>query len=177
MVFLFAISLKLNKNQMSNLISKLENHLNEKSNNVVSDADSLDYLGCSFKISSMLFLYRKAKITPKKIGCFVAVWKRDADRKTVPFELSDDFNFYLIEVEDNNNKGFFIFPKSILTTNGVLSTDKEGKRGFRLYPTWTNPENKQATKSQLWQIPFFINLNETTGKLNQQIQKIFELYA
>ena len=97
-----------------------------------------------------------AKITPKKIGQFVSVWKRNKAGVTQPRELSDDFNFLVIVCEKEHLKGQFTFPKEILAEKGIVSTsEREGKRGFRVYPPWDKPENKQAIKSQEWQVEFF----------------------
>ena len=47
---------------------------------------------------------------------------------------------------------------NILIKNQILSTNlKDGKRGFRVYPNWDIPQNKQATKTQNWQSQFFID--------------------
>ena len=45
----------------------------------------------------------------------------------------------------------------------MTSIKKEGKRGFRVYPNWVKPENKQAEKTQNWQQDYFVEVN------NQQI--------
>jgi len=47
----------------------------------------------------------------------------------------------------------------------LTSIKKEGKRGFRVYPNWVKPENKQAEKTQNWQQDYFVEVN------NQQIDK------
>ena len=47
--------------------------------------------------------------------------------------------------------------KSILSKPG-----KEGKRGFRVYPDWDKVENKQAEKTQKWQLEFFLELSSKT---------------
>ncbi len=56
--------------------------------------------------------------------------------------------------------GQFIFPKSVLCQQGILTVnDKEGKRGFRVYPPWDNTINKQAIKTQKWQLNYFLDLS------------------
>jgi hypothetical protein len=51
----------------------------------------------------------------------------------------------------------FIFPKSVLHQKGVLADDeKDGKRGFRVYPPWDIAENKQAKQTQEWQSKYFL---------------------
>ena len=54
--------------------------------------------------------------------------------------------------------GFFIFSQKILSENQILTTEKGGKRGFRFYPDWDVPENKQAEKTKKWQSKYFIDL-------------------
>jgi hypothetical protein len=99
---------------------------------------------------------REAKITPKKIGQFVSVWKRNEKGVTEPHELTDDFEFYVIKCKSENRNGQFIFPKEELAKRGIVSTpQKEGKRGFRVYPPWDKAENKQAIKTQAWQLNYF----------------------
>ena len=51
-----------------------------------------------------------------------------------------------------------MFTKKILLTNKILSDvniKQGGKRGFRVYPTWSIPNNKQALATQTWQIEYF----------------------
>ena len=40
--------------------------------------------------------------------------------------------------------------QKILSVNG-----QGGKRGFRVYPKWDLPENKQAKQTQSWQVSYF----------------------
>lgn len=160
---------------MQNVQPLLENVFQDKIIGYNQDLEAKEYFGCNFEIKKLSIKYRKAKITPKKVGCFVAIWKRDSDGKTIPFHISDSFDFYLIEVEDSENKGIFIFPKSILEKNKILSSDKEGKRGFRLYPSWCEHLNNQAQKTQNWQLPYFVDLNQTEILTINQFKKIFKL--
>lgn len=101
-------------------------------------------------------IYREAKITPKKIGQFVSVWKRNKAGITEPRQLNDDFDEFIIKCEAGNKVGQFVFPKAVLAEKGIVSTNlKEGKRGFRVYPPWDKAENKQAIKTQEWQLEYF----------------------
>ncbi len=48
------------------------------------------------------------------------------------------------------------FPREILADHNILSVNgRGGKRGFRVYPKWDLPENKQAKQTQSWQISSF----------------------
>lgn len=124
------------------------------------DLECEEYSGYTCLLDTFTIKFRKAKITPKKIGQFVTVWKRNAEGITTPYTLSDPFDFYIILTEASNQVGCFIFPKSILGEKGILTTPKqEGKRGFRVYPTWDAPTSKQAKKTQQWQENYFILLS------------------
>lgn len=139
------------------------------------DSEAKDYLGSHFKIKSIPITYRKAKVTPKKIGCFVALWKRDGFGKTIPYDVSDSFDYYFIEIEDENKHGIFIFPKAVLVQYKILSSEKEGKRGFRLYPNWCTNLNTTAQKTQNWQLPYFVDLNQSKSDLFIQLKNIIQL--
>ena len=144
--------------QMQNLVfSKLSliiSHLQP-------DSECADYCGHSFQLNQFNIKFRKAKITSKKIGQFVTLWKRNPESKqTEPFTSEDPFDFYMIFCDHDERSGFFCFPKQILIQNNILTTlSKDGKRGFRVYPDWDSPENKQATKTQDWQKDFFIDFS------------------
>lgn len=123
-----------------------------------TDAECLEYSGCSFKLDDLKIKYRQAKVTPKKVGLFVTLWKRNNENKTESFNVNDPFDFYIIAAKQEDNFGFFIFPKDILSEKGILSNSKkEGKRGFRVYPNWAETTNIQAAKTKAWQTNYFIN--------------------
>ncbi len=53
----------------------------------------------------------------------------------------------------------FIFPKSVLLKQDVLSINgKGGKRGIRVYPPWDATINRQAQKTQKWQREYFLDI-------------------
>ncbi|MCZ4237926.1 MepB family protein, partial [Staphylococcus equorum] len=82
----------------------------------------------------------------------------------MPFSEKDDFHFYIINVEKENRFGQFVFPKSVLKTKGIISTEiKDGKRGFRVYPIWDTVTSKQAEKTQQWQLDYFYEIGEITN--------------
>lgn len=130
--------------------------------NSVEDAECADYSGCSFILSHHSIKFRKAKITPKKEGVFTSLWKRNSEGKTVSFDENDPFDFYIIMAESTLNKGYFVFPSQILSQHGILSCNNaNGRRGFRLYPSWSFPQNKQARKTQEWQLEYFLEESES----------------
>jgi len=96
----------------------------------------------------------KAKITPKKIGQFVSIWKRNSQGITVPHDINDKFNYMIIELE--RGLGKFTFPKNVLLENKIISGgDSNGKNGFRVYAPTDKVVNKQATSTKNWQIKYF----------------------
>lgn len=141
----------------------------KKINAFVTDDECFEYSGCSFKIDDLKIKFRQAKVTPKKVGLFVTLWKRTTDSKTEPFTINDPFDFYIIASKQENNSGFFIFSKEILSEKNILSnSEKEGKRGFRIYPDWTETENNQAAKTKAWQTNYFINCNKNNHTISEK---------
>ncbi|PCH75385.1 MAG: MepB family protein [Flavobacteriaceae bacterium] len=124
------------------------------------EKESQKYQACNFKIKEEQFICRLAFTTPKKIGQFVTFWKRDLQNQTAPFNELDTFDHFLIISKSDENSGYFKFPKSILIEKGIISSEqKAGKRGFRVYPPWDIALNKQAIKTQQWQLKFFYTKN------------------
>ncbi|MDH6254242.1 hypothetical protein M2347_003969 [Chryseobacterium sp. H1D6B] len=72
------------------------------------DLECEEYFGYNFQLNQLFIKFRKAKITPKKTGQFVTLWKRNSEsRQTEPFEASDHFDFYIILAVFNDKSGFF----------------------------------------------------------------------
>ncbi|MHA7109604.1 MepB family protein [Sunxiuqinia elliptica] len=135
--------------------------------NLSYEQEGKAYEACQFRLNKLKIICRTAKITPKKAGQFVTCWKRNDAGITEPFAENDQFDFLVINVSKENSIGQFVFPKSILKSQGILSTDKkDGKRGFRVYPAWDKTTSKQAEKTQSWQLNYFFLLDEDTD-LNQ----------
>ncbi|MEQ9115516.1 MAG: MepB family protein [Rickettsiales bacterium] len=100
-----------------------------------------------------------AKVTPKKIGWFVSIWKR-VNGECTPYSAVDKIDYYVIYTEDQSGQGCFIFPEQVLLENGILSsTSKKGKLGCRLYPSWCKADNSTATKTQDWQKKYFFEIS------------------
>ena len=120
------------------------------------DQEAEAYTGYNFSTQDERVKFRKAKITPKKIGLFVALWERASNGKTIPFHQDGPTDVYIFMAQYTDKRGFFIFSKQVLANHNILSTStKEGKRGFRLYPPWDKPTSKQALASQQWQVKYF----------------------
>ncbi len=140
--------------------------------NFKTEPESKKYDACQFELNGNVILSRSAKITQKKIGQFVTFWKRNRNGQIEPYGKSDKVDFYIVNVRTEKEFGQFVFPKSILIKKGIISTElKEGKRAFRVYPKWDTAKNKQAEKTQKWQLDYFYEINDSTD-----LKKVLELY-
>ncbi|MGJ4789471.1 MepB family protein [Leptospira koniambonensis] len=119
------------------------------------EKESLDYNAARFNLNKKQVIFRLAKITPKKTGMFVTLWKRNRNQITIPFHKDDNVDLVIVEVRKSDRIGYFVFNKEILIEKGIITSSKEGKRGFRIYPLWELPSNKQAIASQTWQSHYF----------------------
>lgn len=120
--------------------------------------EAAEYEGCEYTLDRHRFIQRTAKLTPKKDGQFVTLWKRNRQGITAPFTAEDKFDFVVILCQKRSKSGCFLFPKEILAQKGILQISGKkasGKRGFRVYPTWDYPKNKQALNTQQWQQEYF----------------------
>lgn len=121
------------------------------------DKESEEYSGCGFKLNDHNIKFRKAKITPTKTGQFVTLWKRSSAGITAPYDHTDQIDFVIIAVRKDGKLGQFVFPKAVLIEKSIMTSGaKEGKRGFRVYPPWDVTDNKQASKTQGWQLGYFV---------------------
>ena len=141
--------------------------------NYITHEESKEYGACSFILNNQTIQFRVSKITPTKTGQFVTIWKRNALGNTEPFHELDNLDFVIISCRRDDSLGQFIFPKQVLIAQGIISTaNKMGKRGIRVYPPWDITENKQATKTQKWQLYYFLNMsteNQTHINFAKQI--------
>ena len=141
--------------------------------NLVWNSESANYGACFFELNNYKIQYRVANITPTKIGQFVAIWKRNNQGITAPFDVLDSLDFLIISVRDSENFGQFIFPKSVLVSKGIVSQNaKGGKRGIRVYAPWDKPTSKQAIQTQAWQVPFFVEIKENSLIDLEKIKRI-----
>ena len=138
------------------------------------NSESSDYGACSFQLNGKNIQFRISKITPTKTGQFVTIWKRNQEGITVPFDLSDEMDFVIIAARRESDFGQFIFPKQVLTDQGIISQNgKSGKRGIRVYPPWDIAENKQAKKTQSWQIQYFLSIQSDNSFDLNWAKKLF----
>jgi hypothetical protein len=140
------------------------------------NAESAEYGACSFVLNGFKIQHRVSKITPTKTGQFVTIWKRSKDGITEPFDISDDIDFIIITSKCGDNLGQFIFPKSVLADNGIITSNgKVGKRGIRVYPPWDITINKQAEKTQNWQTKYFLPFKDNNLTDLILAKKLFNL--
>lgn len=148
---------------MNKTVLKTKKLLFDKCNfefsNIEIEKESSEYCAYRFEINKKKILFRSAKITPTKTGQFVTLWKRKNEKSAIePFEISDDIDLFVINVKTKTDFGQFIFPKSVLVAQGIITNKKEGKRGIRVYPLWDLTESPQAKKTQKWQLDYFIEI-------------------
>ena len=126
---------------------------------IVAEAESSEYGAYSFEINNMKILFRIAKITPKKVGQFVTAWKRIGKGPIQPYDSIDSVDLLVVCTKNGDYFGQFVFPTAVLLEQNIFSTNgKGGKRGFRVYPLWDIAINKQAQKTQKWQLKYFLNI-------------------
>jgi hypothetical protein len=143
--------------------------------NLKQNLESAEYGACSFELNAKKIQYRVSKITPTKTGQFVTIWKRNIEGITEPFSISDDLDFIIITSKSGDNFGQFIFPKSVLANQGIISSkDKAGKRGIRVYPPWDQVTNKQAQKTQSWQTKYFFTITKDNANEIELLLELFE---
>lgn len=143
-------------------------------NNIKEENQNSDYGAGVFQLNSKSIRFRVAKITPNKIGQFVAFWEKDDKNKNQPFSYNQSPDLLVINTFKDNHFGQFIFPKEVLIKKGILKTnEQDGKMAIRVYPSWDTPTNKQAIATQKWQLIYFIDISDTNKLLNQEILKLY----
>lgn len=126
--------------------------------NPLKEKESAEYDAYRFQLNGLNIVFRSAKTTPTKIGQFVTLWKRKQDGGPIqPYDVSDDFDWVVINTKTDAHFGQFVFPKAVLAQHRIITSEvKEGKRGFRVYPPWGTTVSKQAQASQKWQLDYFL---------------------
>jgi hypothetical protein len=127
----------------------------------IMEKESVEYGACTFKLNDFSVRFGVSKITPTKIGQFVTLWKRIGNNPIQPYDISDPFDFFIISTRKDDCFGQFIFPKSVLCEHDVVSVNgKGGKRAMRVYPPWDKELNRQAQKTQKWQLEYFLDVSQ-----------------
>ncbi|AXN39510.1 MepB family protein [Peribacillus butanolivorans] len=123
------------------------------------EAQNAEYGAYKFKLNTLSIRFRVAKITPTKVGQFVTLWERIGDGMIQPYDISDPVDLFIISTRKGNNFGQFVFPKAVLCDQNIVSNKgKGGKRAIRVYPPWDKPTSRQAQKTQIWQLKYFIEI-------------------
>ncbi|EPR65668.1 MepB family protein [Cyclobacterium qasimii] len=148
---------------MNETLSQLKKEVYDKCGlkmaNLKIEHESRDYDACQFELNGFQIISRTAKKTPKKSGQFVTFWKRIGNGPIEPFDDKDRIGFYIVNICTSARLGQFVFPKSLLVKKGILSTGiKEGKRAFRVYPSWDETTSNQAKLTQKWQLNYFYEI-------------------
>jgi hypothetical protein len=129
----------------------------------VIESESSEYGACDFELNHLSVKFRVAKITPTKIGQFVTLWKRIEKGPIQPYDSSDSLDFVIINTRKGEHFGQFIFPKAVLCHQDVFSINNiGGKRAIRVYPPWDIAVNRQAQKTQKWQLEYFLEIPKNT---------------
>jgi hypothetical protein len=141
----------------------------------IKEAESSEYGAFTFEIDTLSVTFRVAKITPTKIGQFVTLWKRIGKGPIQPFDFTDSIDLFIISTRKDNRFGQFVFPKSVLCEQGILSANnKEGKRAIRVYPPWDETLSKQAQKTQKWQLDYFLEIPSDKPIDLQLLRKLYK---
>jgi hypothetical protein len=102
----------------------------------------------------------------------VTLWKRIEKGPIQPYDVCDPFDFFIVSTRKDDRFGQFVFPKSVLCEQGIISKDKKGgKRAIRVYPPWDKVINRQAQNTQKWQMAYFLEipLNKSIDCIRSQM--------
>ena len=127
---------------------------------VQAEEQNSDYESGVALIGTEQWRIRTARITPTKPGAFVAVWKRGEGGSTRPFTSNEALSGLLVFAEEEERFGVFRFTAMHLLSLGyITSASHPGKRGFRVYPSWSSELNPQASRAKRAQAPAFTELS------------------
>ena len=122
---------------------------------ITPEPQNSDYESGAALIDGELWHLRTARTTPTKPGAFLAFWRRDRSGQTVPFPDDDAAAGLLVFVEQHGRRGCFRLTREHLAELGITAGRRPGKRGFRVYPSWCEALNAQATRTQKAQAAAF----------------------
>lgn len=133
---------------------------NHEMDDLIQEEQNSEYEGVRFNLLKQTYRSRLAKSTPKKQGYFVVFWEKDNMDKNQPFTYLSSPDRVIVTVMDNEKIGQFIFPKTVLHKQGILSSEiSKGKMAIRVYPSWISNLNPSAAKIQKWQVEYFVDLS------------------
>ena len=141
------------------------------------EPESSEYAAYNFELHGLSVKFRAAKITPKKIGAFVTIWKRVNKGPIQPYDSSDSIDLFVVSIRKDHYFGQFVFPKSALLKYGILSKNGSGgKRAIRVYPPWDKPISAQAKKTQNWQQRYFLEIREDQEIDHRRVHALYGPY-
>ena len=124
------------------------------------ETQNSEYEGLIVTINGQSYRSRLTKLTPKKVGYFVAFWEKGPNNQNQAFDMTNTPDKLIISIIDGDLKGRFVFPKSILIKQGILRREHaKGKMAIRVYPTWLDQLNATARQTQQWQGAYFVDLS------------------
>jgi hypothetical protein len=130
----------------------------------ILEAQNAEYGAYVFNLNGVACRFRVAKITSTKVGQFVTLWERMGNGPIQPYDILDSVELTVISTREGNNFGQFIFPKAVLGEHDILSIKRNGgKRAIRVYPPWVETTSRQAQKTQLWQLEYFLEMPLTAS--------------
>ncbi|MFL2076989.1 MepB family protein [Marinilactibacillus psychrotolerans] len=133
---------------------------NHEMDDLIQEEQNSEYEGVRFNLLKQTYRSRLAKSTRKKQGYFVVFWEKDNMDKNQPFTYLSSPDRVIVTVMDNEKIGQFIFPKTVLHKQGILSSEiSKGKMAIRVYPSWISNLNPSAAKTQKWQVEYFVDLS------------------
>ena len=161
--------------------------------------EAKQYDGATFSLNDKKCVYRKGKVTADRPGAFLALWKRphfsSENNKPIPL-TKEDIDYLFIHVEEHAvlgqgnlqiekpKIGVFVFPTLLLSEKGIIASAKyKGKTGFRVFPPWSGNRGDVATKvfsesgkkTQIWQLPYFVEVNEDGSLDSSKLNQIFHV--
>lgn len=134
---------------------------------ITAEADNAGYGAATFEVFGLSVRARTARVTPTKVGLFVAHWRRAPGGSTEPFDGVGSTDLVIVTTVEGDQAGAFLFPRGTLLAQGILAGAvpaggvSAGRRGFRVYPPWSATTNAQAQRTQRWQGAFFVDLPPT----------------
>ena len=139
------------------------------------EEESKEYGAYLFELNSLAVRFRVSKITATKVGQFVTLWKRNKNGPIEPFDIGDALDLVIISTRTSTHFGHFVFPKAVLSEQGIITVNgKEGKRAMRVYPPWDITTNKQAQKTQKWQLNYFIDLSNIDSIDSVRLTRLYD---
>lgn len=113
---------------------------------VGNDIFNYEYEGFFFEYNMFFYYLWLVKKILNKVGYFVIFWRKE-DKVNWVFDELDKFDFFIVNIVDEEKKGYLLFNKKELIKYGIiLFLNKKGKMGFRVYLNWEKNLNSIVNK-------------------------------